>query len=96
MRKNEHLSQISVVLIGVGSSVWLIWQDFLYLIPVLGIVGSLLAYHYQEKKIQKGRAFERLNKGLGELLQPDEQMQMSINRAIKDGLDEIKIDDERN
>lgn len=42
MRK-DHLERPALVLIALGSGIWLVAQDLLYMVPVLGIVGSILA-----------------------------------------------------
>lgn len=90
MRRNKNLEQIGLVLIGIISGSWLLAQDILYLIPVIGLVGSVLAYENQKRTIEKERAANRLRTGLKEILQDHNQ----INRIIADSLGEIAVDEE--
>lgn len=95
MRRNKNLEQIVLVLIGIISGGWLLAQDILYLIPVLGLVGSVLAYENQKRIIEKERAGEILRSELKELIQPNGPQDHSrIHRIISDTLGEIAVDKE--
>ncbi len=50
MKRDKNLEHLTFVLIVIGSVTWLLAQDFLYLIPVMGVIGPLLALKAERDK----------------------------------------------
>ena len=45
MAKLNDRTEVGVILIVIGCVVWLVAQDILYLLPVMGIVGGMKALY---------------------------------------------------